>query len=307
MAIRKYISEFYNLPIEQYNPENGVKNENAAIRLSSYQETEELIESLIQDPKIDKIQAIILGMWSEWCSDESDQTYIDFLIANVDKLTNLKALFFGEMTFYDCEISWIQQGDYSRLWAALPNLQHLQIRGADGLSLGTIPQNQLTHLIIESGGLHKAVLSEIAQGLWPQLQHLELWLGCSEYGWNGDISTVTPLLSAALLPKLTTLALKNSEIQPQILAALISSDILPQLTEIDMSMGILGDKEAELILQHKDKFSGKKLNLSENFLSTPMVEKLQACLDVIADEQEYDELDEEDLDDEDCRYVSVAE
>ncbi len=95
---------------------------------------------------------------------------------------------------------------------------------------------------------------------------------------DGSISTVRPLLSQSRFPRLKHLGLKNSEIQDDIVSAILNSDLLEQL-------------------------AGKQLDVSENYLSDEMVAQLEASsLNVNTSEQKEDE-DE----DEEWRYVSVSE
>ena len=62
-------------------------------------------------------------------------------IEAADRLTGLTALFLGEMTCEENEISWIQQGDVTPLLRAFPRLEVLRVRGGEGLELqpGTLP------------------------------------------------------------------------------------------------------------------------------------------------------------------------
>ena len=34
------------------------------------------------------------------------------------------------MEYDECEVSWIEQGDYSKLWEAMPQLKQLGIKGS---------------------------------------------------------------------------------------------------------------------------------------------------------------------------------
>ncbi|MCE0557872.1 STM4015 family protein [Motilimonas sp. E26] len=311
MTISSHIERFYDLPIEQFDADKGVQNANAAIRLEvDYDAAEDgaemidVLARLINGPKVNQIQALILGCWEEAYENDAG-IYVDFLVEHAAALSGLKAIFIGEMTYEENEISWINQGNYSRFWAAFPALEHLQIRGAEGLELGDIAHSNLKTLIIESGGLGRDVIAAVANAKLPALETLGLWLGDESYGWDGDISTVTPLMSQQLFPKLTSLALKNSEIQNEIVAELVKSDLLGQLTDIDLSMGIMLDAGAELLIANQGLLAGKKIDVSENFLSAEVVEKLQASgLDIqVNDQKEADDDGDGDV----YRYVSVAE
>ena len=73
------------------------------------------------------------------------------------------------MDYEDCEVSWIIQGDYSALWAAMPQLEKLTIKGSDSLSLGTIEHSNLKEFTIICGGLPTDVLEEVQNAKLPEL------------------------------------------------------------------------------------------------------------------------------------------
>ena len=311
MAIYDYIKTFYGLNIEAFDHKKGIQNSNLAIRLEvGYDDTEDGLEmlavlnALANDDKSGQIRALIIGVWQE-AYEESIQPFIDFLVKNNSQFTSLTAIFFAEMTMEDNEISWIQQGDYSALWAAYPKLTHLQIRGAEGLSFGDIQGASLKTLIVETGGLAAEVLQQIADAQWPELEHLELWLGDENYGWNGSIKDVQPLLSAEKFPQLKHLSLKNSEIQDDITVQVISSDLMSQLSVLDLSMGLMTDDGAEALLADKSKTEGLDvLDVSENYLSDAMSMKLSDLAKTVkVQEQKIPDGDEDD----EYRYVSVSE
>ncbi len=315
MTINNNIKRFFGLNIEQFEQAKGIQDDKLALRLEvTYDDYEDddltmitLLETFSKDPQVGNISALIIGAWEEAYDNDAD-LYLDFLIQKAKLFNNLKALFIGEMTYEENEISWITQGDYTKLLNAYPKLEHLQIRGGDELGFGdaTTPvmHDNLKALIIETGGLSADVIDAVGHAKLPALEKLELWLGCDEYGWSGDISTLTPLLSQSRFPCLKHLGLKNSEIQDDIVSAILNSDILKQLETIDMSMGIMTDEGAKLLLDSQEQLAGKQLNVSENYLSNEMVAQLEASpLDIKTSEQKAVDIDYGD----EYRYVSVAE
>nr|WP_086939422.1 STM4015 family protein [Thaumasiovibrio occultus] len=305
MTISSHIEHFYGLPIEQYDEEKGIQNSDAALRVSVDFDSEvtllALLEKMRYDPRAAQIKAIVIGEWEEAYEADS-QEYLDFLIKHAASFPSLKAIFIGEMTYEENEISWIVQGNYELLWGAYPELEELTIRGGLELKLGdTISHANLKKLVIQTGGLEAAILDQLAKASFPALEHLEVWLGSDDYGWDGNISDVLPLLSAAHFPKLTYLGIKNSLIQDDILKAALRSDILAQLHTLDMSMGVLADDSAAEIITYQDKLQGKTLDVSQNYLSDEMVATLQQTgLTIDVSEQDSG-------DDPDDRYVSVSE
>lgn len=307
MTIGSHIDTFFGLEIEHFDKATGIKNESLALRIEvDYDAADEgetilsVLEAVLNDSKAKDITALIIGTWEE-PFDVEVQPLIDLLITRNDALPSLKALFVAEMTYEENEISWIQQGNYNAFWTAFPQLEHLQTRGMDGLDFGTIDHENLKTLIVETGGLDVNVIQQVANANLPSLQHLELWLGDENYGWNGSIEDVAPLLNVDKFPRVTFFGLKNSEIMDDIAALVATSPMLSQLTTLDLSMGNLSDKGAEALLENKEKLSHlTSLNLSHHYLSDSMMNafsKLGFPVDLSNQEEAED----------DDRYIEVSE
>jgi hypothetical protein len=231
---------------------------------------------------------------------ESSFEVVDKLVALKDSFKELKALFIGDITYEECEISWIMQTDITPILKAFPQLEHLQIRGGTGLDFKELAHDKLTTLIIETGGMDPDVVQQVNAARLPNLQKLELWLGSNNYGFNSTIEDFKPILSGTLFPKLTWLGLMDSVIQDDIAIAVADAPVLKQLNELDLSMGVLTDKGAAALLKSEGIRKLKHLNLRHHFLSEAMMEQLRALGISI-------NLDDKEEDDEDYRYVEVAE
>ena len=71
----------------------------------------------------------------------------------------------------------------SPLLQAFPKLELFRVAGGDNLKFTTIKHDSLRELIVEDdGGLHRSVIREICRCEFPNLEHLELWLGSGGYG-----------------------------------------------------------------------------------------------------------------------------
>ncbi|MDO1449653.1 hypothetical protein Q0590_25470 [Rhodocytophaga aerolata] len=151
-----------------------------------------LIESFCQHPNASQVKELIIGAY-DFDSSVNSSIVVDSLVVNKDILSNLTALFIGDITYEEQEISWIQQSNVEPLFTAFPKLELFQIRGGEGLRLGKLSHNQLNKLIIETGGLPTAVIREIGNAQLPQLEHLELWLGSENYGFDASIEEFAPI------------------------------------------------------------------------------------------------------------------
>ena len=234
-----------------------------------------LLEEILQDEELPQIKELIIGCWGEsW--DTSAQTIIDGLISNSEKFKNIEHLFMGDMTFEECEVSWIIQGDYSNLWAALPNLKALTIKGSSALELGEITHNNLESLEIICGGLPQTVISSIASSKLPNLKKLNLYLGVDSYGFDADIDDIKQLLKNKNFESLEYLGLGDSEIQDEVIEAVMESEIVKQLKTLDFSNGTASNKGAQIILDNKEKLTNlEHLNLEYHFIDEEYMAKLE--------------------------------
>jgi hypothetical protein len=159
----------------------------------------------------------------------------------------LRALFLGDIIVEENEISWIVQSDVSPLLDAFPALEELRVRGGQGLTLGAPRHARLRSLAIETGGLDAGLVRSLAAADLPELEHLELWLGTTDYGGTVTVADLEPILSGRLFPKLRYLGLRDSEIADEVAAALASAPILERVRVLDLSLGTLGDAGAAAV------------------------------------------------------------
>lgn len=269
------------------------------IRLSvGYDEYEDgvrlsnLIEKLAASEDAKRLTILTIGEWGQ-AYENSPDSFLDTLIQHKDSFPNLTKLFIGDMSFEECEVSWINQTNLSPLLTAFPNLQSLSIKGSQDLSLQPLQHEKLQELVIICGGLPTSVLQEIASAKLPELQKLELYLGVDDYGFDGGLEDIKPLLQTGLFPKLKYLGLKDSEIQDEIAEAVAGAPILDQLEILDLSYGTLSDKGAEALLVSDGIKRLKHLNLSYHYMSDEMVKRwTQSGISVdVTDQQEADEDD----------------
>lgn len=252
-----------------------------------------MVEDILKDPELSHLEEIVIGCWGE-CWDEKDgaQALIDGVIANKEKFSHIKSLFVGDMDFEDCEVSWIIQGDYSKLWAAMPQLEKLVIKGSCNLELGEICHNQLQHLEIICGGLPSAVIQSVQKAKLPSLQTLLLYIGIEDYGFDGDISTIKNFLAQSDFPKLAYLGITDSEIQDEITKVVLECKYIDQISTLNLSMGSLTDKGGQLLLEQVSKHANiKTLDLEYHYLSDEMMDKLKGLSGVIVNVEDAQEAD----------------
>jgi hypothetical protein len=238
----------------------------------------ERLDELLAQKGAEQLQALIIGAWNGEDSSYSSDDIIKEVVKHRDKLSALKAIFLGDITYEENEISWIQQSDVSPLLVAYPKLEVLRVRGGSSLAFSKVRHESLQQLIVEAGGLSRSVIREICRCEFPNLQHLELWLGVENYGWDGGVEDLQPILAGKHFPKLTYLGLRNSEIVDEIAPVVVNAPILAQLQTLDLSNGTLTDVGAQALLNLPSGIPLQELNLSHHYMSADMMDRLQKQL-----------------------------
>ncbi|WP_248929837.1 STM4015 family protein [Paenibacillus hamazuiensis] len=260
-----------------------------------------LLEQLVESEESRTLTSLIVGDWGGSYENDSSET-VAALVRLKDRFPQLRKLFIGDMSFEECEVSWIMQSNMGPLLTAYPQLTSLTIKGSSGLSLEPAVHDKLEELVIICGGLGKDVIDAIGRGSFPNLKKLELYLGVEDYGFDAGLEDVLALIKPGLFPKLTYLGLKDSEIQDDIAIALAHAPILDQLHTLDLSMGTLSDKGAEALLGSDKIRKLEFLDLSYHYMSDEMMERCtKSGIHVdISDQQESD-------DDDDYRFPALTE
>ena len=237
MGLHENLDEFYNLPVKDFEASGDIRDflkvaPRVRCRRGSSSTLADHIGALLAEPGASEIRALVLGMWAEngETIDATPTKAIELLVSNKHKLPNLEALFVGDISSEENEISKIQNGDMSPIWPAFPNLRNFRVRGSKGLRLGDINHSSLKTLIIETRGLPAAVAREAIEANAP-IEHLELWFGAKKYGLTTTISDLDDLLEGKLLPNLKTLALYHCDFD-EIFERLVNAVSVRRIEEI---------------------------------------------------------------------------
>jgi hypothetical protein len=231
---------------------------------------QEKLLAFIQDPKVSQVEALVIG----WCGWAAREKMPNILAENKQYLTNLQAIFLGDIEDSEMMISDVRQGDMGIFLAAYPNLQILRIRASnyglrffEGLDDISWKHTSLKSLLIESGGLNRQTLEDLNQLELPALEYLELWMGRDEYGGTSSIEDLMPIISGKKFPKLKYLGLKNCGYTDDVAFELAKSPVMESLLELDLSLGTLGI-DALIALANSPHINElDRLNISHNFLA----------------------------------------
>lgn len=234
-----------------------------------------MLEDILKDPEFPELNELVIGDWGNAWEDDC-QEIIDGIIEHADQFSHIERLFVGDMDYECCEVSWIMQGDYSRLWAAMPQLKALTVKGSTDLVLGKISHENLEELTIICGGLPENVLMSIQEAHLPKLRKLLLYLGIESYGFDGDADRIRTFLQEADFPNLNYLGITDSEIQDEVVEAVLESRYMRQIRTLDLSMGSLTDQGGQMLLDRLPSYPNiEVLDVHYHYMSDEMVRKLE--------------------------------
>lgn len=312
MTFNGHLQEFDGKHVQSFEADSQLADlESTAWRIGmSYDDEDEnaIVEQLsriLADPAADRLQSLVIGPWFSEEPDVPADIIVDALIAASGQLASLTSICLGDIIYEECEVSWIEQTDLSALLAAYPRLERFHVRGSEGLGFSELNHDALRSLRIECGGLDKNVLSQISAAALPSLGSLDIYLGTSNYGWNGTIEDVRTFLQTDF-PKLTHLGLMNSEIQDDVTQAILESPLMGQLKTLDLSKGVLTNPGGQALLQSDAVKQLERLRIVYHFLPDDVVEQLQDL--PVATEIDRANATESDWGDGEIhRYVAVGE
>jgi hypothetical protein len=303
--ITRYIDILAGKPVLDWNPQSRIQGAlGACYALRSDAEEEygglqwtDKFAAFLDDPYSSEVYGIVTGSWRA-----PSPEMVEALVSARDRLPNLRAIFFGDITWDDANIFWDSQTDVSPLFLAYPRLEHFCVRG--GVSVGSLKHDRLKSLVIESIGLSAEIVREVAAADLPELENLELWLGENNLGGDATVEDLAPILDGESFPKLKYLGLRNSEITDEIARALVASPIIKRIRVLDLSLGTLSDEGAAALLANPSIAKLEKLDIHHHFCSEEMTGKLESLgIEVDADGR----LEPNDAGDAVWRYIAIIE
>lgn len=261
---------------------------------NGHSDMDELIHKVLSHRSLAFLQDLVFGIM---VYDDNDYFGPCQAISEVGVPT-LRSLFVGDFFCEETELNW-SSADITPLYPGVPNLRSLTVRSGN-LSFGDINLPELREFDVISGGTSEENARSIVEAHWPKLERLNV-----QFGPEGldNATLLQPILDAKGLSKLAHLGITNSEFASNFLRMLPGSKILPQLDEIDLKMGTLGDEDADFLLENQAAFAHLKLiELNDNFFSDDRIETLQQTFGTIfSEEQREPGLDRDD------RYASMYE
>jgi len=289
MTFSTHLDTFGGLPVIDYRDKSDWQGPAHCYRVHLQYEDPESVEAildrLLAQAGEGGLNALIIGAWNGALEGDDSAGLVSSLASRAAQLAGLKSLFLGEMTYDEYEISWINQSDVSPVLRALPNLEEFYVRGGTGLTFSPVEHQHLRTLVIEAGGLSRDLLRELFACQFPALQSLDLLLGAEDYGFDGEVEDLLPLLQGSLFPQLRHLGLMNSIITDDIAALVVNSPIIRNLESLDLSLGTLTDEGAGALLSLPTDAHLKRLDVSHHYLTPEALAALQRLpLELVAED-----------------------
>ncbi|MFG1780348.1 STM4015 family protein [Micromonospora sp. NPDC049051] len=309
--ISSHVSSFVGLPVVPFTPGMTLPDDPSAVawRLevedfdAEPEEFAGLVRALREQVPADAVRALVIGEWGEAYERPLP---VEALVEAAGEWTGLGAVFLADLTWEQCEISWLAHGDITGLLAAYPSLEVLWVRGAQGLRLEPVRHAGLRELRFESGGLPAEVVRAVGACELPALHRLDLWLGRQDYGGDASADDLAGVFSGAGLPALRHLAVCNAEIADAVAAAVATAPVVPRLEVLDLSMGTLTDEGAKALLAGQPLTHLTHLDLEHHYLSEDMAASVVAALPGVRVELSDPQV-AEDYDGTIYRYTAVGE
>lgn len=200
-----------------------------------------LVQALLETPELPRLRHLEFGLQQPQSSEPDEDSY--------------EAL--------DSFEPW---GDLSAMWAGVPQLTDLLVKGSGGV-LGELTLPTLKRFALQCYSIDEETMSEVIAARWPALERFELW------DTNGSVE-LEPLLHALAACPLTHFGLPHTAQLDQLLPMLVRTGLLARLKVLDLS---------------HSRLQGQGFNyLLENFAAFRHLERLD--LTGAADQHEEDAL-----------------
>jgi hypothetical protein len=304
MPVDGNLTELAGYPVRDYVPGQGLPEAaEVAWRVRLQPDEASFLDGhlrpFLEEPEAELVRALVIGRWGEGPSEDSSALVVE-LVEQADRLPALRALFLGDISEDEWEISSIRHGDVTAVAEAFPALEDYGIRGGAGqIIVRPLSSRSLRRLVLESAGIPGAVVRKLGLSSLPNLEHLELWLGSEDSGGDATLVDLQPILAGDTFPRLRRLGLRNSELADEMAAALATAPVTARIAELDLSLGTLGDDGALALLRGQPLSHLTELDLHHHYLTDDGMAHVQASGLRVDLSDRQDEVDGQ-------RYVAVG-
>jgi len=165
-------------------------------------------------------------------------------------------------------------GDLGAVFRSQAGLRAVEVNGAYA-ELGPVPEH-LMSLVVRTRSISRPAVRDLASGVAPNLERLELWLGDESDVRAGDLA---PLLTRERLPRLRHLCLPYAADFDDLVELLVDSDLLPQLASLDLSRSTADVPAARLLVaRSRSLLHLRRLDLRWNQIPPHLARELSSQL-----------------------------
>ncbi|HEU0035555.1 MAG TPA: hypothetical protein VFQ53_33320 [Kofleriaceae bacterium] len=183
-------------------------------------------------------------------------------------------------------------GNLERLWRAAPRLERVLLSGG-WMELGSLALPAVRDFELRQSNLRTENLHAMLAARWPTLERLSLWIGAHDnweraaYAGAGP-SELAPLLDPRRFPALRSLGLVSTMNTHEVLDVVLRSELLPQLTELDLGGGTLGDNHVAAIVRARSRLAHlTRLDLRWNLFGLETARRAFEGTNVVFDPQRF--------------------
>lgn len=267
---------------------------------------EEVLETIVSDLEEDSNpKHLSIITWDSCFECDDNEELLEYLVENHDKYKDIEYFTFGDMDYEVCEISWIEQGNYTEFFKKYNHIKGFSVQGTMTFELPVLDLPNLEILEIEGSGLKEDVLVNLSKSKLPNLKKLNIWFGDSGYGCEVEGENVKAFFETADFPNLVSLGMCNIEhgVFSDVLKSIFESKYISKIRALDLSKSVSMANDAEFLIENLEKAKELKyIDMYYNYILEETAEKLKAhCekLGIEIDLSEAEDVDEDDEDDED--------
>ncbi len=118
-------TSFGGMTVNDYDPDSPLPDPADSIprvRVDYDAETSaaEVLQRLLADPATERLTGLVVGMWDGEMMETGPDQLVEFTMRLGRSASQSEALFIGDVTYEECEVSWMNMTDFSPLWSLSP-------------------------------------------------------------------------------------------------------------------------------------------------------------------------------------------